>query len=77
MPTCRSGLGSLTVIYRINVTNLATADDEGATLTALIARRDVLAMRVSSMREVLDFVSEPDNRYGRNEIKTVRLVNLI
>ena len=70
-------LGQLeTLIYRINVTNLATADDEGATLTALIARRDVLAMRVSSMREVLDFVSEPDNRYGRNEIKTVRLVDV-
>lgn len=64
------------LIYRINVTNLATVDDEGTTLTALIARRDVLTLRVSSMREVLDFVSEPDNRYGRNEIKTVRLIDV-
>ncbi len=64
------------LIYRINVTNLTTVDDEGVTLTALIARRDVLTLRVSSMREVLDFVSEPDNRYGRNEIKTVRLIDV-
>lgn len=64
------------LIYRINVTNLATVDDEGTTLTALIARRDVLTLRVSSMREVLDFVSEPDNRYGRNEIKIVRLIDV-
>lgn len=63
------------LIYRINVTNMQTSHD-GETLTHMIARKDVLSLRVSLMREVLKYVTETDTRYARNEIKYVRMVDV-
>lgn len=63
------------LIYRINVTNMQTSHD-GETLTHMIARKDVLSLRVSLMREVLKYVAETDTRYARNEIKYVRMVDV-
>lgn len=63
------------LIYRINLTNLR-ATDGGESLTAMIARKDVLRMRVGVMREVINFVSESDSRYSRAEIKTVRILDV-
>lgn len=63
------------LIYRINVTNLHTCH-EGETLTGLIACRDVLSMRVSLMREVLDYASEREDRYSRSEIRYVRIADI-
>ena len=63
------------LIYRINATNMRTVH-EGETVTRLMARKDVLAMRVQLMKEVLSHVVEGDARYGRNEIKTVRVVDV-
>lgn len=63
------------LIYRINVTNMQTSHN-GETLTHMIARKDVLSLRVSLMREVLKYVTETDTRYGRNEIKYVRMVDV-
>ncbi|MEZ3590726.1 MAG: DIP1984 family protein [Muribaculaceae bacterium] len=63
------------LIYRINLTNLH-ATDGGESLTAMIARKDVLRMRVGVMREVINFVSESDSRYSRAEIKTVRIMDV-
>jgi hypothetical protein len=62
------------LIYRINVTNMHTVHN-GQTLTKLIAAKDVLTLRVSSMREVLNHTVEREERYGRQEIKYVRTVD--
>jgi uncharacterized coiled-coil DUF342 family protein len=64
-----------TLIYRINVTNLHAVHN-GVTLTKMIAQKDVLTLRVSSMREVLKHVVERANRYGMNEIKDVRTIDV-
>ena len=45
-------------------------------LTRLMARKDVLTQRVSLMRDVLKHVVENDTRYGRNEVKYIRLVDV-
>jgi hypothetical protein len=62
------------LIYRINVTNMHTVH-KGQTLTKLIAAKDVLALRVSIMREVLKHTVEREDRFGRQEIKYVRTVD--
>lgn len=56
------------LITRINLTN-AQAQDEGQSLTALLARRDVLSRRVSLMREFLSAASSTVMRGGASEIK--------
>ena len=63
------------LIYRINVTNMQTLH-EGESLTRMMARRDVLTTRLSVMRELIDHVTCSDTRYGRNEIKYVRTINV-
>ncbi|MDR2130513.1 MAG: DIP1984 family protein [Odoribacteraceae bacterium] len=62
------------IIYRINVTNMHSLHD-GHPLTKLIAAKDILTLRVSSMREVLKHASEREERYGRQEIKYVRTID--
>lgn len=62
------------LIYRINFTNIQTVHD-GETLTRMIARKDVLNLRLSVMREVMKYMLETD-RYGRNEIKYVRTIDV-
>ena len=63
------------LIYRINVTNMQTVH-EGETLTRMMARKDVLTTRLKVMRELVAHVSGSDTRYGRNEIKYVRTVDV-
>lgn len=60
--------------YRINHTNMQTVH-EGETLTRMIARKDTLTLRISVMRDVLSHVIEND-RYGRNEIKYIRTIDV-
>lgn len=62
------------LIYRINFTNIQTVHN-GETLTQMIARKDVLNLRLSVMRDVMKNTLETD-RYGRNEIKYVRTVDV-
>ena len=71
---CLTQLEELT--YRINHTNMQTVH-EGETLTRMIARKDILTLRisVSVMRDVLSHVIEND-RYGRNEIKYIRTIDV-
>lgn len=69
---CLSQLEEL--VFRINCTNMQTMH-EGETLTHMIARKDALSLRISVMREVLGHVTETD-RYGRNEIRYVRTVDV-
>ena len=62
------------MVYRINHTNMQTFH-EGETITRMIARKDHLTQRVSINQELLGYVMETD-RYGRNEIKYVRTVDV-
>ena len=64
------------IIYRINMTNSATVTTDGDNLTSLLARRDVLKMKVKALKEGLDRLTAQENRYGRNEIKYVRTVDV-
>ena len=62
------------IVYRINHTNMQTVH-EGETLTQMIARKDALKLRLTVMRDLLKHVVEND-RYGRQEIKYVRTVDV-
>ncbi len=63
------------LIYRINLTNVQTMQD-GVSLTRLIAKRDVLSMRVKALQEIVRHASTNDTRFGRNELKCVRTVDV-
>jgi hypothetical protein len=63
------------IIYRINVTNMHTVH-KGESLTKLIAKKDMLSLRVSIMRDVLAHVVEVESRYGMNEVKYVRVLDV-
>lgn len=62
------------LIYRINLTNTNAVVD-GRNLTSLLAERDVLSMRTKTLYEGLKYLTEQEARYGRMEIKYVRMVN--
>ena len=63
------------MIYRINVTNMQTMH-EGESLTRMMARKDVLITRINVMRDLINHVTESETRYGRNEIKFVRTIDV-
>lgn len=63
------------LIFRINLTNMETVV-QGEVLTSLIARKDVLSLRISVLRNVLSEAAGSNNRYSVNEIRYVRTVNV-
>ena len=63
------------LVYRINITNVQIVQG-GDSLTRLIAKRDVLSMRVKALKEVVNYVAVNDTRYGRNELKYVRTIDI-
>ncbi len=63
------------LVYRINVTNTNTVCD-GESVTRMMARKDALTLRVSLLYDILKHVMENDSRYGRNELKQVRIINV-
>ena len=64
------------LIWRINATNIETKNSEGKTLTELMAQKDVLTMRISTLRSVFDTASSSQDRYSRSEIKMVTVVDV-
>ncbi|MBR5092402.1 MAG: DIP1984 family protein [Bacteroidales bacterium] len=64
------------IIFRINATNMKTKNAKGVTLTQLMAQRDVLTMRVNTIRNVFNSASESQNRYSQSEIKMVTVVDV-
>ena len=62
------------LLYRINITNLRTVRG-GETITAMIARKDVLTLEINVLRNVLKAAAEPESRYSRNEIKYVKTID--
>lgn len=63
------------LIYRINLTNVQSVQN-GVSITRLIAKRDALSMRVKALQDIVNFVSSNDTRFGRNELKYVRTVDV-
>ena len=63
-------------LKRINATNMQTKTADGTTLTQLMARKDVLTMRVSNLRSIFETASAGQDRYSRSEIKTVTVVDV-
>lgn len=64
------------IIFRINATNMQTVNAKGVSLTKLMAQRDVLTMRVNTMRNVFNSASESQNRYSQSEIKMVTVIDV-
>jgi hypothetical protein len=64
------------LIVRINRTNLATNLGDGRTLTDALARRDVLTLRHTILRQVAEVAGERQQRYGRAEIRTLATIDV-
>jgi len=74
LDSCLSQLQEL--IWRINSTNIETKNGDGKTLTELMAQKDVLTMRISTLRSVFDTASSGQDRYSRSEIKMLTVVDV-
>ena len=70
---CLAELGSL--MTRINLTNCATTV-EGRSLTALLAERDVLRMRLSLLRDTAEAASDLTERYSQAEIRKLSALDV-
>ena len=64
------------IVWHINATNMQTKNSEGRTLTELMAQKDVLTMRLSTLRSVFDTASSGQDRYSRSEIKMVTVIDV-
>lgn len=64
------------LIWRINLTNVKTIDETGKTLTQLMAEKDVLTLRISTLRNIFERASSQQERYSRSEIKMVTIVDV-
>ena len=73
MDTCLNTL--FTLIFKINKTNMNTIS-EGRTITEMMAERDILSMRITSLREIFNKASESQERYSRSEIKMVTTIDI-
>lgn len=64
------------LIWRINATNMQTANAQGTKLTRLMAERDVLTMRTNALRSIFEKASASQDRYSRSEIKMLTVVDV-
>lgn len=64
------------LIMRINLTNVQTTNEAGKTLTQMMAEKDVLTLRVSTLRDTFDRASSQNDRYSHSEIKMVTIVDV-
>lgn len=62
------------LIYKINVTNMKVVDEDGNSMTKLLAERDVLNRRITILRSTFARAYSYGDRYSRNEIRTVSTV---
>lgn len=62
------------LICKINVTNMKVVDEDGNSMTKLLAKRDVLNKRITILRSTFIRASSYGDRYSRNEIRTVSTI---
>jgi hypothetical protein len=60
------------LIAAVNRTNAETRLDDGTTVTAALARRDVLGVRHGALKAAADATRQQQARYSRSEIRMVR-----
>ena len=63
------------MIFHINLTNCKTVL-EGETLTELIAKKDVLKVRLSAYRDVVYAASQTTHRARNSEIKILSVIDV-
>ena len=63
------------LIIHINETNQKTVLSDGRTLTAKIARRDILKMKITALNSIYKHLTEQRDRYTRQEIKYQNVLN--
>ena len=64
------------LICRINITNSITKNENGETLTELIAKRDMMLKKTGLLNDFLDEASSVVNRHSSSEIKINSTVNV-
>lgn len=74
LDSCLTQLEEL--VWRINTTNMHTTNAEGKTMTQLMAQKDVLTMRINTLRNIFEHASSGQDRYSRSEIKMVTVVDV-
>ena len=70
-----SCLGQLErLIYNINVTNMKVVNEDGKTMTKMLAERDVLNKRIGILRSTFNRAASYGDRYSRNEVRSVATI---
>ena len=64
------------LILRINLTNVKTINEAGKTLTQLMAEKDILTLRISTLRSTYERASAQRDCYSRSEIKMLTTINV-
>lgn len=64
------------LIAAINLTNATSVLPDGQSLTAALAKRDVLGVRQSVLRTAVDAVAQAQARYSRSEIRMTRQLDV-
>jgi hypothetical protein len=64
------------LITTINLTNAASRLPGGETVTAALARRDVLTTRQGVLRATVEAVTQTQARYSRSEIRLTRQIDV-
>lgn len=67
---------TLVLIQQINRTNSATTFENGDTLADALARRDVLKLRLATLRDLIDAATVKVTMYGRAEIKSFPTIDI-
>ena len=64
------------LITAINLTNAGASLDDGRSLTAALAKRDVIAVRQGVLRAAVEAVAQVQARYSRSEIRMARQLDV-
>ncbi len=67
---------TLVLIQQINRTNSQTPFAEAESLADALARRDVLKLRLSVLRDLVEAASVKVERYGQSEIKSYATIDV-
>ena len=63
-----------TLIYNINVTNMKVVNEDGKSMTKMLAERDVLTNRIGILRSTFNRAASYGDRYSRNEVRSVATI---
>ena len=64
------------LIYNINMSNMKVVDEDGKSMTKLLAERDVLNKRITILRSAFERASKPVDRYSCNEIRMLTKIDV-